>query len=206
MKQDCFQQKGSYFLIFLMIFFALGCGEKKGKPGVEDFKYKPKAKHQGRDVTPEQAYKMLQKDPKHTFLVDVRTRIEYQDIGHPLEAYNIPWKFYTTIVNKRKQYQKEKNKNFCADLKARFNPETDTLLMLCRSSWRTIATSNAAVDCGFKKNKVFNVMGGFEGDKAKTGPDKGKRVKSGWRLEGLPWTYKMERKLIYQPDLQGYQF
>ena len=51
--------------------------------------YPVKGKHKGGDVTPIEAYKMLKKDPKHTFLVDVRTRYEYQDIGHPVGAYNI---------------------------------------------------------------------------------------------------------------------
>ena len=58
--------------------------------------YPVKGKHKGGDVTPSEAYQMLKQDPKNTFMVDVRTRYEYQDIGHPPGAYNIPWKFYTT--------------------------------------------------------------------------------------------------------------
>ncbi len=165
--------------------------------------YPIKGKHKGGDVTPKEAYKMLRKDPKNTFIVDVRTRTEYQDIGHPIGAYNIPWKFYTTKVGK-KGYKKVLNKNFCNDLKARFNPETDTLLMMCRSAARTIASTTAAVDCGFKADKVFNMLGGFEGDKVKdkNSPFYGQRMIGGWRLEGLPWTYKMDKNLMYQPDLK----
>jgi len=165
--------------------------------------YPIKGKHKGGDVTPVQAYKMLKADPEHTFLVDVRTRYEYQDIGHPIGAYNIPWKFYTTKVGK-KGYKKVLNKNFVKDLKARFNPETDTLLMMCRSAHRTIASTTAAVNAGFKADKVFNVLGGFEGDKVKdkNSPFYGKRMVGGWRLEGLPWTYKMDPKYMYQPDLK----
>lgn len=164
--------------------------------------YPVNGKHKGGDVTPKKAYEMMQKDPEHTFLVDVRTRIEYQDIGHPVGAYNIPWKFYTTKVGK-KGYSKAKNENFCNDLKARFNPKTDTLLLMCRSAKRTIPASTAAVDCGFKENKVFNLLGGFEGDKVKDkeSPFAGKRMIGGWRLESLPWTYKMDHKLMYQPDV-----
>lgn len=167
-------------------------------------KYPVKGKHKGGDVTPKQAYEMLQKDPKTTFIVDVRTRYEYMDIGHPKGAYNIPWKFLTNKIGKKNKYKKVKNKNFCKDLKDRFNPETDTLLMLCRSAWRTIASSTSAVNCGFKESKVFNLLGGFEGDKVKDkkSPDHGKRMVGGWRLEGLPWTYKMDPKFIYQPDLK----
>lgn len=165
-------------------------------------KYPIKGKHKGGDLKPQEAYQMMKKDPKHTFLVDVRTRYEYQDIGHPIGAYNIPWKFYTTDVGKR-GYKKALNENFCKDLKARFNPKTDTLLMICRSAARTIASSTAAVDCGFNEDKVFNVLGGFEGDKVKdkNNPYYGKRRVAGWRLDGLPWTYTMDPKQMYQPDL-----
>ncbi len=165
--------------------------------------YPIKAQHKGGDVTPVQAYKMMKEDPKHIFLVDVRTQYEYQDIGHPVGAHNIPWQFYTTEADKE-GYKKAANKNFCADLKSRFNPETDTLLLICRSADRTIGASTAAVDCGFKEDKVFNVLGGFEGDKVKdkASPFSGKRMVSGWRLEGLPWTYNMERELMYQHDLK----
>jgi hypothetical protein len=89
--------------------------------------YPIKGKHKGGDVTPTDAYRMVREDPKHTFIVDVRTRIEYQDIGHPPGAYNIPWKFYTAETDK-KGYKKVANKNFGKDLLSRFNPETDTLL------------------------------------------------------------------------------
>ena len=165
-------------------------------------KYPVKGKHKGGDVTPKQAYEMLKKNPENTFLVDVRTRYEYQDVGHPTGAYNIPWMFSTTKVTRR-GYAKVLNKNFCRDLKARFNTETDTLLLMCRSAQRTIPASTAAVDCGFREDKVFNVLGGFEGDKVKdrNSPYYGKRRVAGWRLEGLPWTYNMAPEYMYQPDL-----
>ena len=58
------------------------------------FKYDVKKDHKGGNVTPSQAYEMLQKDPEHTFLVDARTRAEYQLIGHPVGAYLVPYKFW----------------------------------------------------------------------------------------------------------------
>lgn len=166
----------------------------------EQDKYPIKGEHKGGDVTPAQAYDMLQKDPEHTFLVDIRTRYEYQDIGHPVGAYNIPFKFYTTQAGE-KGYNKVANANFCKDLMARFNPETDTLLFMCRSAHRSVGACNVAADCGFKK--VYNLLSGFEGDKIKdkNSPDYGKRMLAGWRIEGLPWSYKMEQNLMYQPDI-----
>ena len=188
---------GKILVLTLVMVFALSTlalGQQKVYP--------IKGKHKGGDITPVEAYKML-KSQKNVYMVDVRTRIEYQDIGHPVGAYNIPWKFYTVNVGKR-GYKKTVNKNFGKDLRARFNPETDTLLLLCRSAKRTIAASTAAVDAGFKEDKIFNVLGGFEGDKVKDkqSPFYGKRNLGGWRLEGLPWTYKMVPDLMYQPDLK----
>ncbi len=75
-------------------------------------------------------------------------------------------------------------------------------MLLCRNAQRTIAGCTAAIDDGFKEDEVFNVLGGFEGDKVKdkNSPFAGKRMVGSWRLENLPWTYKMDSKLMYQPD------
>lgn len=164
--------------------------------------YKVELEHKGGDVTPQQAYEMLKANPGHIFLVDVRTQFEYQDIGHPEGAINIPYKFYTTKVDE-KGYKKTKNENFANDLRARFNPETDTLLLICRSGKRSCEASTAAVDAGFNPEKVFNVMGGVEGDKVKDkdSPLHGQRMVNGWKNEKLPWTYSMDHKLMYQADL-----
>jgi rhodanese-related sulfurtransferase len=172
-------------------------------PALEQGRNPVKGIHQGGSVTPIQAYKILQQDTEHTFLVDVRTRYEYQDVGHPTGAYNIPLRFYTTATVRR-GYRKVPNENFSADLKALFNPETDTILFICRSGERSIPATEAAIDAGFKADKVYNIRGGFEGDPVMN-PDSplyGKRTVGGWSLEGLPWTYEMDRKYMYQPDLK----
>jgi rhodanese-related sulfurtransferase len=174
-----------------------------GAPALEQGKYPLKGIHPGGSVTPIQAYKILQQDPEHTFLVDVRTRYEYRDVGHPTGAYNIPLRFYTTEATRR-GYRKVPNENFIADLKALFDPERDTILFICRSGERSIPATEAAIEAGFKADKVYNIRGGFEGDPVMN-PDSplyGKRTIGGWRLEGLPWTYEMDRKYRYQPDLK----
>ena len=168
------------------------------------YQYSPNKDHLGGDVTPAEAYEMVKKDPAHTFLVDCRTRAEYQFVGHPVGAYNIPIRFLSTRVGK-KGYIEADNPNFGKDLLARFNPETDTLIILCRSGNRSCAACNEAIKAGFKEDKVFNMMGGFEGgkNKNKSSIHYGKRWAGGWKLEGLPWTFKMDKDLMYQPDLQG---
>ena len=168
------------------------------------YQYKSNKDHLGGNVTPVEAYKMVQKDPGHTFLVDCRTRAEYQFVGHPEGAYNVPLRFLTTKVGK-KGYTEQMNPNFGKDLLAQFNPRTDTLIILCRSGNRSCTACNEAIKAGFPEDKVFNLMGGFEGgkNKNKSSAFYGQRWAGGWKLEGLPWTYKMDKKLIYQPDLKG---
>ena len=45
-------------------------------------------------------------------------------------------------------------------------------------------------------------MGGFEGGKIKCKKSAyhGQRKCGGWRNEGLPWTYSLDKKLVYQSD------
>jgi hypothetical protein len=46
-------------------------------------------------------------------------------------------------------------------------------------------------------SNVFTVTDGFEGDKAKQGPRKGERVVNGWKNANLPWSYKLDKKVMY---------
>ncbi len=166
------------------------------------FDYKVKVAHKGKDVTPAQALEMVKKSPAHTFIVDARTRAEYQLIGHPVGACNVPLKFWSGKFGKKK-YGQTANPNFGKDLLARFNPKTDTLIFMCRSAKRSCSACSEAIKAGWPEDKVFNMMGGFEGDKVKFKKSAycGQRKLGGWRNEGLPWTYHIDKKLVYQPDL-----
>ena len=168
------------------------------------YEYKVNKDHLGGNVSPAEAYKILQKDTSHTFLVDCRTRAEYQYVGHPEGAYNVPIRFLSNKVGK-KGYVEVDNPDFAKALLARFNPETDTLIILCRSGNRSCSACNEAIKAGFNEDKIFNLMGGFEGGKNKNKESiyYGKRWAGGWKLEGLPWTYEMDKKLMYQPDIEG---
>ena len=166
------------------------------------YEYKSNKEHLGGNLNPSEAYEMVQKDPDHTFLVDCRTRAEYQYVGHPEGAYNVPLRFLTTEVGK-KGYAEATNPDFGKDLLDRFNPKTDTLIILCRSGNRSCTACNEAVKAGWPEDKVFNLMGGFEGGKNKNRDSihYGKRWAGGWKLEGLPWTYSMDKDLMYKPDI-----
>lgn len=129
-------------------------------------------------------------------------------MGHPEGAYNIPYEFYTDerkIGGKLCEYKRKQNANSCAGLREIFNPDTDILVIICRSGGRSIKAVNSAVECGFSPEKTFNMLGGFEGDvvEDQTSPFIGKRMVGGWRLKNLPWAYEMNQKLIYQRDLKS---
>jgi rhodanese-related sulfurtransferase len=171
-------------------------------PALGGYAYKANKAHLGGDLTPVEAFTKVAKNPEHTFLVDCRTRPEYQYVGHPEGAYNIPIRFLTTKVGK-KGYLEVDNPDFGKDLLARFNPTTDTLIILCRSGNRSCVGCNEAIKAGWPEDKVFNLMGGFEGGKNKNKESiyYGQRWGGGWKLEGLPWTYSMDTTLIYKADV-----
>jgi rhodanese-related sulfurtransferase len=153
--------------------------------------------HAGSDVTPSEAFKMAQADA-HTFIVDVRTRPEYVLVGHPTTAHHLPIKFWTG-KHTTKGYGMTMNASFAQDLTSRFDPKTDTLIFMCRSGARSCAAADAAEKAGWPTSKIYNMLGGFEGDKIKNANSafNGKRTMGGWKNEGLPWTYKVDDKLAY---------
>lgn len=188
--------------IFVLVVLFMGVSYTSGFAGDVSFNYPvKKLYHKGGDVDPVEAYKMAMKD-SNVFIVDVRTRPEYVLVGHPAIAYHVPVKFWTGM-HTTKGYGMKTNDTFGADLKKRFDPATDTLIFMCRSGGRSCAAADMAVAAGWPAKKVYNMMGGFEGDKIKN-PDSefnGKRMMGGWKNEGLPWTYKVDSKLAY-PEAQ----
>lgn len=162
------------------------------------YQYASKNKdHAGGDVTPSEALKMVQ-DNAHAFIVDVRTRPEYVLIGHPSVAHHVPLKFWTG-KHTSKGYGMTTNASFIQELNSRFDPKTDTLIFMCRSGARSCAAADAAAKAGWPSSKIYNMLGGFEGDKIKNTDSafNGKRTMGGWKNEGLPWTYKVDDKLAY---------
>jgi rhodanese-related sulfurtransferase len=202
--------KLSLLIALLLVFSGVACTSScrygaKSEPGFE-VNYEVKVPHEGGNVTPSEAYAMIQKDPEHTFLVDVRTRAEYEFVGHPIGAYHIPFKLSgNELVEKKGKlaYAKPDSPNFAQDLLARFNPAKDTLLFMCRSGTRSCLSSTEAIKAEWPVENIFNILGGFEGDKItdENNPYYGQRKSGGWRNENLPWTYKINKKFVYQPDL-----
>ncbi len=166
------------------------------------YAYKIKVEHDGGNVTPSQAYEIVEKDTGHTFIVDTRTRAEYQLIGHPVGAYNIPKKFWTGKIGEKK-YGMTDNLSYEKDLLERFNPAHDKLIFMCRSGKRSCLACKAAIKAGWNPKDVCNMLGGFEGDKIKNKSSiySGQRKFGGWKNVGLPWTYNIDKKLVYKADI-----
>jgi len=171
-----------------------------------------------KDILSIEAYDMLNTVP-NTYLIDVRTRAEYQLIGHPPMAYLFPYFFFTNKPTKKGEnwtYQfNDKNKSFVQEISKKFQ-KTNNLLILCRDGARSILAAKELIKNGFKN--VYNVKDGFEGplfpyfqdeNKHKFYRQLAKRNKIpaynhrrfyGWQWWGLPWTYDIDSKYIYPPD------
>jgi len=166
-----------------------------------------------------EAYDMLNTVPD-SYLVDVRTRAEYQFVGHPITAYHFPYLFLSSqLIKKGEDYVysfDEKNKAFIEEISKIFK-KTDNLLVLCRDGSRSAAAAVELSEAGFKN--VYNIEDGFEGPLFPTFSDSNKdkfyrqlakrnniygfdhRRHYGWQWWGLPWTYKLDPKYLYPPDL-----
>ena len=155
-------------------------------------------------ITPESAFKMVEADPERIHLVDVRTQPEYQLVGHPARACNIPLMFWSGKFD-GKTYAEAPNPGFTKAVFARFDPARDTLVFFCRSGGRSAKACAACIAAGWPADRVLNLEGGFEGEKVKDkgSPYFGQRRVNGCRNAGLPWTYDMDRGLIYSGDGAG---
>jgi rhodanese-related sulfurtransferase len=167
-----------------------------------------------------EAYDMLNTVPD-TYLIDVRTRAEYQFVGHPINAYLFPYMFMINEFGKKDEeygYRfNEKNKAFIQEISKVFR-KTDNLLIICRDGMRSGPAAKELMNAGFKN--VMNVEDGFEGPEFPTFEDSNRhkfyrqlakrnkiygfshRRHYGWQYWGLPWTYKIDPKFIYPPDLK----
>jgi rhodanese-related sulfurtransferase len=151
-------------------------------------------------VTAMEAYDLWQKDQQKLRIIDCRTPEEYAFVGHAPMATNVPTKFMTYAWDKKKkEYAMKPNPNFVEEINQRFAKD-DTILVMCRSGNRSAASADLLAKAGF--TRVYNVTDGFEGDKINDpqSPNKGKRLKNGWKNSNLPWTYDLDVNLMYLPE------
>ena len=167
-----------------------------------------------------EAYDMLNTVPD-TYLIDVRTRAEYQLVGHPINAYLFPYMFMGNKLRKKDEKYgygiNIKNKAFTEEIGKVFK-KTDNLLIISRDGRRSALAVKELMDAGFKK--TYDVKNGFEGPEFPFFKDSNKqkfyrqlakrnkingfnhRRHYGWQWWGLPWTYEIDPKFTYPPDLK----
>ncbi len=132
-----------------------------------------------KQVTPPEAWEIIQSDDD-AILLDVRTSMEYEYVGHPLNAINLPWmeapewEIEGNFANQVKELLSHKE-----SAKAM---EDLPLLLICRSGKRSEAAGLEMIRQGF--NEVYNVIEGFEGDRDGA---KHRNMINGWRFHNLPW-------------------
>jgi rhodanese-related sulfurtransferase len=139
-------------------------------------------------------------DEKKAVIVDVRTPEELLFVGHTGVAGNIPFKIWKGEFVQKDGKTEAKlldNENFVKEVQKKFKPD-DTIILMCRSGQRSAAAANALAKAEFKK--VYSMVDGFEGDTAKDGPNKGKRVVNGWKNAGNPWTYSLTEEIVWTPS------
>lgn len=130
------------------------------------------------DVTPAQAWELLQDNPD-AVLVDVRTAAEWRYVGVPdTSALGRPMRQIEWVDGTG-----QRNPEFLeqlADSLSRNRSAAAPLLFLCRSGQRSAAAARAATAAGYC---AYNVSEGFEGPLDADGHRGG----AGWRAHGLPW-------------------
>jgi rhodanese-related sulfurtransferase len=131
------------------------------------------------DISPTEAWDILQKDPKAQ-LVDVRTTAEWNYVGLPdlssvgREPILVEWQSFPTM---------RVNPAFVSDTERATSAAKDApLFFLCRSGVRSRAAAIAMTQAGY--TRAYNVAEGFEGD-PDTQRHRGK--KNGWKARALPW-------------------
>ena len=135
------------------------------------------------DVSVLDCWKTLETEPGAS-LVDVRTVPEWQFVGIPdlsglgKSAMFVEWQRYPDM---------SVNTDFASIVSAKLSEtgagQADKVFMLCRSGVRSIAAAKALTAHGY--TQVFNVLGGFEGDKDQAGH---RATLAGWKFDDCPWS------------------
>ena len=183
-------------LISLLMVFGLMSAFVTGLYAGDAPTNKKKLTPQGKYLTPQEAYDMMQKEGDKVLFVDVRTPEELYFVGYPTVVdKNIPLAYvdYSKFKKNKKgevvKFASHPNGKFLPELEAALKEKGLTkespIILMCRSGHRAAKAAKMLDKAGYKN--VYNLDQGFEGDK-----DKQKhRTVNGWKNAGLPYTYKV---------------
>jgi len=152
---------------------------------------------------PADAMKYVQENQGKVLFLDVRSREEVQFLGmSTLVDANVPYMQnpeWPEWNDTGKNFKLVPNSNFSADVERRLREKglakNDPIILMCRSGDRSSLAVNLLAKLGF--TKVYSVTEGYEGDIASDGPLRGTRSVNGWKNDGLPWSYELDKKKVY---------
>jgi rhodanese-related sulfurtransferase len=124
-------------------------------------------------LLPKEAHTLLTQQAD-ALLIDVRMEVEFQYVGHPPNAINLPWYDFPNY--------KPDVPAFVAAVEVLAKDKARPRVMLCRTGQRTVDAGIALEKAGF--TNVINVLDGFEGD---LDDDLHRNTETGWRYCALPW-------------------
>ena len=133
-----------------------------------------------KEIHPPEAYQILQQQ-QDAVLIDVRSTMEYEYVGHPVGAIHVPVKEPPGWETRADFVQKVRDA-IQALSPVKQSSEDLPILMLCRSGKRSELGGEMLIKDGFKN--VYNILEGFEGDRDENGH---RNTINGWRFHGLPW-------------------
>jgi len=152
---------------------------------------------------PTDAMKYVQENQGKVLFLDVRSREEVQFLGmSTLVDANIPYMQnpeWPEWNDAGKNFKLVPNSNFAADVERRLKEKglakNDPIILMCRSGDRSSLAVNLLAKQGY--TNVYSVTEGYEGDIVAEGPKKGTRSVNGWKNDGLPWSYELDKKKVY---------
>jgi rhodanese-related sulfurtransferase len=153
-------------------------------------------------VLPKETPTFVKAQGGKVLFLDVRTRAEAQFMGmadgvDALVPYVEFQEFMTDWDDNRGFYKLEPFSDFAPEverrLKAKGLTKNDTILLICRAGERSSRAADLLQSLGY--TKVYTVLNGFEGELSA----KGRRNVNGWKNDGLPWSYELDRKKMYFP-------
>lgn len=156
-------------------------------------------------LDPQEAYDLKMSNPHKVIFIDSRSQAELHFSGMPETAdVNIPYTFSTTKWKMKRDgihgtFRRRNNFYFTEAVENYIEingfTKNSPIIIQCTSGVRAPYAAKALHNAGF--SKVYIQVEGYEGGKAKSGPNKGKRVVDGWKNAGLPWSYHLLPKKMY---------
>ena len=126
------------------------------------------------EVNPKQAWNILREKPT-AILLDVRSKVEFDYVGHPVDAVHVPiqeapdWQTDPDFVQKVIERLGESSRDI-------------TILTICRSGKRSMLAAQLLEAQGY--THTANIAEGFEGD---LDENRHRGNVNGWRFLGLAW-------------------